>query len=402
MEQRCENWLKNSLSNYILWKKSNNITINFSNLYTGLICILKEKLPFQKIALVISEQTFFQFGKRLCDELKKIDNKVITLIMDSEEVNSKNTNIIFSLPEDVRAVVVFNNHFFDVASYYCSFTKTRLVAAYTSMEFSHCFKRTIYFKDNTTLYPYNINCDIDYIFAVDSIIDSPYQFERYISRYCSKLLAPIDYYFNLCFSDNKTNYVDINKIYSSVAKILKKLKSFPQKIDLELFLLSLEIEIINGMTNGKLFDCFSADIVNNSLILKKDTLDQMELTFATLFAKIYLLAFKGEYSEVILDSYSNRLAQIQEVYGISRKSGLNNYLLLAKKTKRIKLSTKDRNNLLTRLEKIYRALNYSRLILRSYTSQSKKIQNKHLKAVCLAGDLPKRANGLTFIIEKVI
>lgn len=401
MQKTCENWLKNSLHDYILWKNSNNITINFENFCLGVLSAIKTKVPFQKVALVLSQKSFCLYGEKLRSELNKIDNKVITLILDDKELNQQNANKIFSLPEDVRAVIVFNNEFFDLASYYATFTKSILVSVYANMEFYDCFKKTIYFNEQNVLYPYNIDCEISYVFDVNSIVNNPCDMSEFICRYCSKLLSPIDYRFNAYFTAQSEKHLDVNKTYVAIAQILEKLKNHPDKLDLEMFLLALKIEVINGITFGKLFECFSAKIASSSLLIQNNGSRDMELIYALLFSRLYLSALKGNYANMV-DSYSNRIIQLQKIYGVSRRSSVREYLSVAKRAKEMHLDDCDKRALSLELEKVYKGLCYSKLILQSYKEDLVKIKTKDINSAFFAGDLPNRVNGLTFIRENII
>jgi len=151
--------------------------------------------------VIVYEETLKNFTddvifNRIVDKIKNSSNKVVALILEDERLNQSNVDKIFSLPEDVRAVVVMNGEFFDLASYYSTFNKTLLVAVYTKMSFCECFKKHIYFNDNNIIRRYGVECRKSFVFDVREIIRNSECNDKFVSSYCSKILAPIDYKFN--------------------------------------------------------------------------------------------------------------------------------------------------------------------------------------------------------------
>ena len=399
MIKTCENWLKNSLSNYILWKKLNNITINFGDFLPSVISELKSKIPYGKVALVLSKKTYCELGQNLIYELKKQEHKVVSLILEEKTLNRQNLIKLFSLPEDVRAVITFNNEFFDLVKYYSSFSDILFVSVYTKLSFLECFKSVVYFADDGCEYSYNLNGKSCFIFDLEKIVGSPLDANYILLKYCSKLLAPIDYRFNSMFLKN-AQAKEIDLVYLTILRIIEKLKEPKNKVDLETFLLVLRIEIINGITGGKLFDCYSAKIASSSSFIEDNEKDELELCYALVFCRLYIAMLKGLDTEMV-DSYSNRLNHASKIYKVSKRAVIKEYQKSIEKAREIEISDEIKENLLQALDKANKGLNRARLVYLSRNESRVKIQKKHLNIGMFAGDLPNRANGLTLLREKV-
>lgn len=398
MIKTCENWLKNSLSNYILWKNLNNITINFGNFLTGVINTLKSKIPYAKVALVLSQKVYCEYGHKLYLELKKQGHRVVCLILEEQTLDHQNLTKIFALPEDVRAVITFNNEFCGLAKYYCSLSDIIFLSVYTKPDFLECFTNAFYIQDDNVIHQYILKSRSCFIFDVEKIISSPLDINFILLRYCSKLLAPLDYKFStMLFGEEEKEH---KKVCSAIFKIIDKLKTQKDKLDLETFMLLLMLEILNGMTDGKLFDCYSAKIASTNFAVDKKESDELELVFALIYCRLYINALKGLDDEM-LDSYSLRLEKVVDLYGVSRTATINEYLRTTKKARKIQLTKQTRKTLLDELDMINKGLNYVWLIYNSYNKPKLKIQKKHLNIGLFAGDLPNRVNGLTLLREKV-
>lgn len=360
--------------------------------YRTLNDVLRALLPYGKVALLFSNEYFNKLGKIITRAITKGGNKVVTLVGESTELNVDSLSRYFTIPEDVRAVVVFEEEYISVAGYLCSIRKLPLIFNCDRVSMTEILPCSLRIKNGEKTDVVKIECPRYVIFdraIEDSDIDLP---ELYVYNTASAV-ALIDYTIRCALGLDEFNSYAYNLSKEAVSGTYKIMKDKEIKPTLVSF--AIKNVVANYMTGGKLFE---GSAVNVACRLSGDC-STAEILSRIL--GIYYLAFCGEYDDnMFYPNYNDRVNRLED-FGYSDTETLNwiNHQLsviegkekeLNEKFVSIKETLKAQNGVMSTIRNTYVVLGGKKPV----------DIDKINVAVSLCGDVPGVFNGMTLAREK--
>ena len=360
--------------------------------YRTLNNVLSALLPYGKIALLFSNDYFNKSGKGIVRALEKGGNKVITLVGESSALNVHSLSKYFSIPEDVRAIAVFEDEYVPVASYVCSVKKLPLIFNCDKISMTEILPCMLRIKNGEKTDVISIDCPRYVVFdrAIENTdIDLP---EIYVFN-TATAVSLTDYSIRCALGLDEFNGYAYNLSKEAVTGAYKIMKD--KEIKPSLLSFAIKNVVANYMTGGKLF---SGSAVYTACELSGDC-SVVEILSRIL--GIYYLAFCGEYDDnLYYANYNDRVNRLEK-FGYSAEETLNhiNYQLsiiegrgkeLNEKFLSIKETLKAQNGVMNTIRNTYIALGGKKPV---------DIEKINL-AVSLCGDVPGVFNGMTLAREK--
>ncbi len=381
----------------IKWEKKTG-KVNPVRLYLGeanyrtLGDVMRAVAPFRKVALLFSKEGYDRLGKATIRAIESVGCRVVTMVGESTALDTDSIGRYFTLPEDVRAVVVFETGYIPVATYFCSVKNIPLVFNCDKIFMSELFPCSLRIKNGDKIDVVSVDCPRYVIFdrAIENTdIDAPeiYAFNT------ATAVALTDYSIRSALGLDEFNPLAYNLSKEAVTGAYKIMKD--KEIRPSLLSLAIKNVIANYMTGGKLF---SGSAVYTACSLSGGG------SIAEILSRIlgvYYLAFCGEYDHnMFYPDYNDRVSRLSE-FGFSETETLNwiTYQLsvlegkekeVLEKVSSIKGMLKSQNGAMSTIRNTYIALG---------GKKQAEIDKINL-AVSLCGDVPNVFNGMTLAREK--
>lgn len=183
----------------------NGIFVRYSekDVFSDLENEIKRVAPFSHCAFLSFAKTHDLYGAQVLSSVKRIDCKLITLIMPENKENSLDFfSYAFNLPEEIRCVFTFDAALCDVCRYYADVKGIPFIFIPKSAEIGNFAENYIIFKNGEKLEKYSDDADKTIIINKNFMSDTA-NADSYAYVIC-QLLSLIDY--RLCLSlDDEMN-----------------------------------------------------------------------------------------------------------------------------------------------------------------------------------------------------
>ncbi len=346
---------------------------------------ISQILPFSKMAVICSNDEYFEIGYEFKNALLQKGIKVIDIILaDNFSANKEKFDDFLHLPEDVRGIIAFNNKFIPLV---CS----NYLKDITAFFIDGCFgcglrQNTYFFRDKDLLKEISKNERLYIMIRKDKL-----DFDNYIKCSCLYVNMLIDYLFRQNLLQENIDMHFINKTKAFLIDTLFILKNQKEQRQNEVVENLLKI---SEMIKEK--NCYypCSAIISSFLVCDDFFNIDCSFTASKLIIKKYEQVFNRGLSFSIVD-YNEVAKAFCFITGLNQKQILT---ALEKLLKNI-----NRYNLLTikpELKKLILLYNDLSKNLKGKLSPSEKSYKQDLLlSISLSGFTPFGINGMTALQE---
>ncbi len=284
-----------------------NITFYGGLLEQELSDLAKNNLPYGKVAILYTKESYLRYGQNFSTALKSKGNSVIHLVLPDNFADTiESYSHVFNLAEDVRLIVATNKKFFGVAKYFAKIRETSLALVASSLNDYDLLCPTVEFLNFGRKESVSVNSKTHVLFD-SSMLEQTQDFADCYAFIVSHALALADYRASCLMLNKKINkdaFVLASKAITSTYPLFTYSNTEqPSK----LLLGFLYLELANNLSKGELYNTFSSR--QASVFLKEENLGfgaKLLLT-AKPTSGIYKLAMSGEYDKIM--DYANYLTR---------------------------------------------------------------------------------------------
>ena len=363
--------------------------------------LAKKILPFSKVAILYSKESYNLFANHLTDSLKKNGNPVINVVMDeSFKDNLDSYSDIFNLAEDVRLVVALDERFYSVAKYFASLRQIDCVSVVRKLNAYGVLAPEVTLTNLDRLESVNISAKGHILFDYEEIKKDKQSLPNAYAFVVSHTLALVDYRVNATITEKDVNreayYLASQAIVNAYSLFINKREDF-FSILIESF---FSLEIANIFTNNCVYKSFSANFVAKTC--NQNDYAGSLLKVSALLAKIYDLFCSDKYDKILeYPNYITRAEFISNTLKISSaeatKHIVENYKIIEKNPSKAFKSLKKIQKDITSF------IQCSSIMINTFTvlgGKLKDLDEKDRQAIKHAGDLV--INGMSVVRESGI
>ncbi|MBO4251786.1 MAG: hypothetical protein J5911_03885 [Clostridia bacterium] len=289
----------------------------------GVVQVACEIAPYGKVAAIFTKNAFYDFGTSIVESLKRAGVKPISFILpENTSLNLSSVFDVICVPDDVRAVLIFERELKDIAAYIATLFRAPVIFTLDSINTDGALCTKVPFiwggKVPQTDF-FQVDCDY-HVVVSDDVLQKGDKAEQYSEIY-AKRVALID---ELAKS---AVLVGIESDYA-IKVISDAIVDADASCDPETLLLSgLKIELANFATGGELvFN--SAEYAFKRLVGFNRAFGTEGLTFALVKKLINLYALCASEKEMPfeLPDHIKRAGELSRLAEISETSLLSGYL----------------------------------------------------------------------------
>ncbi len=345
--------------------------------------LIPKLIPFGKAVLFCDESDYDIKARHIEEALSEKGIKVVLFFNPSYQEQP-------NIPEDARAIITFNNEYFNLAGKIA--TKRNLFSLFIITEFNFDNILNTFFEVEEGGKRQKIRLDFDrrILFDTEIIFKDEKGSAEEFAFVMSKLMALVDYRIFGILTETPTNRNAYNLIKGAVEETYSLFSGEREEYLLSLMENAIKIRLADAITLGKFLQNSSADICAKLCRDKNST-----LFYAKRIAKIYSLAFSREFDGVEVPDYLARVEELLKVES-AREMDISKWIifqsrLCAKKQKEIDLikerlfvETSSYLKIFEQVEKTYLALGGDRVPINS-------------EFIKLSGDFFEVFNGMTIV-----
>lgn len=354
--------------------------------------VVSDIAPFGKIAAVYSKTTFMNIGKDISERLKRAGIKPINFIMPENTVlNLSSVFDIICVPDDVRAVLVFDCELMDIAAYIATLFKIPVIFTLNSINTDGvlCAKVPFFWGGNnseTDFFP--VDCAYHIIIG-DGALKHGDKAEQYIGVF-SRLAALVDYRAKRLISGGNSYECARDIILNAV-----KIANFSSDA-CSLIMSGLKIELADFAAGGDI-EFNSAEYAFKRIIGFKEEKGLRYLLIKKLTA-LYLLCATEKDMPFEVPDYNKR---VKELVGITKSDdgvflrGVSEQLAAIKGKDFAAVKSELKGDLIS-LSDAFNTAEQNYIKLGGNTGAD---FSPYVKALKLCGDLPNTVNFMTVLRE---
>ncbi len=328
----------------------------------------------KKIDVVFTEKDYFKFGTNILSPLKNACAEFSTLILEDKGFNHLQNKSFFNFSGDI-VVVVGNNDLINITAYYSSIQKKTCYAVLTE---PYCEYTLLNYAKIPTE---NVHINIDITPIKSLIIDLDIlrraSKEAYAESFIvamSKLIALIDYKFNMLVTDGTYDQESYVKIKNAIA-LVTSLYSYKNSNDV---LIYAQLVFASEMRKSNVLKSSSVDMFAEAINLFDKTASYGDkiLTAIRTISGIYETFFANELFDVLsLPNYNGDILKLEKLTGNSYSFYSKNLVVptASKLQAYNSILLKTKNGFLKELESLLSVLH---AIEKIYGSYLKGVQEK--------------------------
>ncbi len=385
----------NELNDFIS-RHNKSVSIVEGDTFSLLKSELLRLCSYQK-ALFITLKSSGEKLKEFISSLSENNVNVVTLEIDEATLSVDSVSILFTAPEDVRAIVCFDYELFDYALYFSSIKNVKLILAPSRVNLISAIKPIVMIRNGEKTDCVSVNPDTTIIFDRKKISALSLEVSKAYESVVSLTLALIEYRILRLIKEKNTyreSYEIIKNSITETFDIISYEKTFRGEV---LAYKSLYISIANYAVNGEILfgttysACERLGVIDSVLEISNKVL------------RLSKYAFTEMKSTKKIPDYISRAKVLGEKLGTSTAFMLEDFLASAK------LYLKSQNQ----IKKFFatNALEIDGLINSFFTAKkisnnlpkakTPKISSKYInETIKYLGDLGKTVNLCTFLREK--
>ena len=293
--------------------------------------VCKEKVPFQKVAVLYSKSSYEKYGIEISKNLKAKGNSVTHLVLPDNFCNSiESFSHLFNLAEDIR-MVVSTDYKLNVACKYFAFVRKVNGCIFADNLLQYRLLDPTLDIQNAGVYE-RVKVDIPLsIILSDDMSTQTQSLSEVYAFIVSHALALTDYRVNKALNGkhvSKEGFLLATKSITNVYPLFNH-----DKIDQPLALRQglLGLELANLLCDGEIYHSFSCNVASKLMNSTLENVGKNTLLLATSIAKIYELYISGLYGDIL--EYPNYLQRAQHLsfsLKLSQKECLENLTTQAK------------------------------------------------------------------------
>ena len=304
---------------------------NYSgNFINDAVFLIKEVAPSSKVVVMGLKEDYEIKGKAFAENLKKNGIKPISMLLSENSLNVSVLSKMFSVSEDVRAVVCLDSKLLSCAFYFAHYRNIEVVCGAQDNEFFKNF----YFKfliKNGKNFDYAYAPAKTHVILDEKLLESVDKAQNY--AFCmSKLPCVFDYELvKHIKSDGTQTQADlknetISAFFNLFATSIKSAYSIfnlnKEEQASHLLLYALSILLANAMTGGEFIDVSAPRGVE--LLLKKEAFNGHALVYATnVMLNLYGIVLGAKYKNVLEEpDYILRAEALSQHFGSDDKKFL--------------------------------------------------------------------------------
>lgn len=356
------------------------------------IKVVCDVAPFGKVAAIYSKTTFADIGKDVSARLKRAGVKPINFIMPENTVlNLSSVFDIICVPDDVRAVLVFDRKLIDIASYIATLFKIPVIFTLNAINTDGVLYAKVPFfwggnNAETDFFP--VDCAYHIIIS-DTAEKNGDKAEQYISVF-SKYTALVDYRVKLALSGGNPYEFARDIILNAV-----KLADFSPDA-CTLIMSGLKIELACLAAGGDItFN--SADYAFKRLIGFKEE-KGLRYSLIKKLTALYLLCTIENDMPFDIPDYNKRAKELADITNSDDGAFLKGFLeqLAALKGKDLLSLKAELKDDIIALADAFKGAEQNYIKLGGNTGAD---FSPYIKALKLCGDLPNTVNFMTVLRE---
>lgn len=302
-------YLVKNLNNDLNKINNDHVNIKF---YGGLLeeelsNLAKNNLPYGKVAILYTKDSYISYGQKFSTALKSKGNSVTHLVLPDNFADTiESYSHVFNLAEDVRLIVATNKKFFGVAKYFAKIRETSVALVASSLNDYDLLCPTVEFLNFGKKESVSVNVKTHVLFD-ENMLKQEKDFADCYAFVVSHALALVDYRAN-CLMLNKKINKDAFIFASRAITSTYPLFTHPnEEKSSKLFLGLLYLELANNLSKGEIYNVFSC---RQASLFMKDInlgLGTKLLLSAKPTSSIYKLAMSDKYDKIM--DYANFLTR---------------------------------------------------------------------------------------------
>lgn len=303
---------------------------------------LSKNIYFGKVAIFSYESTFVILVKDIKKELSLSKISTIDYLFERKEKASiESLSKLFSLPDDIRAIIVLDSKLSKIAGYFATIKKLPLYVVSCGLDVGECLENTMLIKAENCYDIFTLSNKkhviIDREIAKKLNVNQAVAFDYAVNN----IVSLIDEKINSFFTNEKINAEIYNKKNKAVIESFSIMKENVQDRYEKL----VKNCVICGLVNGIYKENYikNSSLVGISLLLYKDFwIDSSLLVFTIKLLKLYAILCQRESQEIFCIKDYNGLAEsISKILEIDEQLVLNVLLVKEQKYKTSKKTHVD-------------------------------------------------------------
>lgn len=263
--------------------------------------------PYGKVAAIYAKPYFTEFGKDITQRLKLAGIKPLNFIMPENAVlNLSNVFDVICVPDDVRAVLVFDRELIDLSAYLATLFEIPVIFTLNTVNTDGVLPSKVPFfwggnAVTTDFFPVNTKY---HVIIGENALTFGNKAEQYINIF-GKLLALIDYKTKLAISGGNTHEVARETISAAANAV-------DSAFDAEtLIMAGLKIELANLSARGEIM-FNSAEYCFNRLIGFKKT-DGVRFALIKRLLSLYVICAENGEMPFDIPDYNRRAKELSAI-----------------------------------------------------------------------------------------
>ncbi len=234
--------------------------------YSALLnTVIRQYIPFGKIAFIALESSHFKYSKNVLASLTNAGSKLISLVLKNVPENRvEDFSRVFNLPEDVRAVITFDRKLCALCSYYAAIKEVPLIYIPNSVCVNNCLDSLLFIKNGDISEQISLKRKVFVIVDFNLIEQCEDQACAY-AGIISKTSAMVDYRLFCALNKKPVNGKAMAVIQKSISRAFNVFSIKPKNRKKELFVCGLSAELANEAACGEINARDSSEIIAEAI-----------------------------------------------------------------------------------------------------------------------------------------
>ena len=243
--------------------------------YTKLSSFIGKVVPFAKVAVFFTENSYISYAVPLCESLKMAKLKPISVVLDKEKrLSVDNVKGLFNISEEVRYLIVTDSVLAECALYFATAMNIPVLFIVSDYNFKGITANEIEIDNANNVDNFKTNAKRVIVFDEKSIAKS--NVSKAIASIGGKIIALIDYKINSAVMGLSENAIAIEMIEDAIDNFLSVSANDKNAIRLNALYYSFLVELLR-LSSDNIYACSSA--LATAKLAENTTLESVEGEF---------------------------------------------------------------------------------------------------------------------------
>lgn len=247
--------------------------------------------PCGKVAFVTTLKTNLLYCTSLVKAIKSTGAVMTTMVVEDFSTSIESASILFSLPDDVRMIIVMDSEVMNDVLYFASLKKLPVIVIPTTYDVGGTLRNKIYIKTNDKIDGISVKVMRHVIIDKSLMANTESQGFAFIM---SKFVSLIDYRINSAIFSSSISKKAFDAVKQSVLSTFE-ITSLEEKSRSDVLIYNaFQIEMAAALTKGEIVD-FSAENIAQKISGETENKSEVALIFALGILKMYYETARSQF-----------------------------------------------------------------------------------------------------------